>query len=511
MNFRLVFRLLCLVLLVISAAIAVVGLWAALRAAQGEAPQADAARALLAAAAVGVVLGGIPAWLFRRERQHLLRREAMLLVVGSWVLGAALAALPYWLWNLLVGPAAADHPFAQPINCYFEAMSGLTTTGSSILNEIESLPRGLLLWRSLTHWLGGLGIVVLFVAVLSSLGISAKKLFTLESSVVDRAGMHPRIKDTARVLWLVYLGLTGVEIAALRLAGLSWFEALCETFGSLATGGFSVRNASIAAYRSPLAETIIIAFMVLGGVNFVLYYQLIRGRWKRVWRDRELRLFLALLLIGGLIVSAYILAMPVRSLDGQTHDPGPTTALRYGFFNAVSMQTDTGFATSDFTAWPQFSRTLILFVALIGGCTGSTTGGIKVFRLFTAAQILLRRMTAFFQPKRLAPVRYNHRPIDKDDQTAIVLMVLMFLLSLAAGALGILLLEPQDCSIRTGLSAALATLCTAGPGLGEVGPAGNFGFFTAHSKAVMCGLMLIGRLEVIPVLAVCSPRFWRPV
>ncbi len=508
MNVRYAVRISALSLMLIAGAMVPVGLWAALDSPlEGWASAESLGLTVLLAG-----LGYLAVWRWVRPRNRVFgRREAFLMVGLTWLGAPILAGLPFFLWAELYHAAPfIAHPFQSPVNCYFEAMSGLTTTGASILPDIEAVPRGLLLWRSATHWLGGLGIVLLFVAVLPTVGTTGKKLHFVESTGPSPDGLHPRIRDTARVLWISYAAITLIGILALRLAGLPWFNAMCETFGAIATGGFSVRNQSIAAYHSGIVDTIVIAVMLLGAVNFSLYFRLARGQWGQVWRDPELRLFLILVCLGSGLVILVIHGRPIVTMAGDIVEADWLTAARYGVFNHVSMHTDAGFSTADFDRWPFAGLTVIVIGTFIGGSAGSTTGGIKVARVIAAAKILLHELEAYARPGVVRTVRLGQRVLDADERLAVMATILLFIGALAVGTLALMLIGAADrpVDLTTAFSASLANLCTAGPGFGGVGPDQNYLWLPDASKLTLCGLMLIGRLEILPILTMLHRRFW---
>lgn len=509
MNYPLVLNQLAKLLVVLSAILAIVAGWSGLMFALGDSAELHAASALALSAGLGALLGASTWYRTKRAGGHLGRREALLLVALSWIVGAALAAVPYGIWSQL-DPAAGDaHPFANPMNCYFESLSGMTTTGATILSEIASLPRGILLWRALTHWLGGLGIVVLFVAVFPSLGVGGKRLFAVEAPGPAPEGLQPHIRDTARVLWYIYLGLTVAEIIALRIVGMNWFESTCHTMATLATGGFSTRNASVGEFNTTGVYVVITTFMVLAGTNFGLFYMLIRGRLKAVWQDTELRVYIGMLSIGSLLVVLSILSHPVIMTTGDEAS-GTGVAIAEGVFTTVSVQTTTGFCTSDFNRWPFLAQAVLIGLMFAGGSAGSTSGGIKVIRIWMAFKVMVSEIERVFRPRVIRPVRIGGASIDADMKLGTVAYVLGVVILFIAGACGIMLLEQgNDCSFTTAATASVATLCTIGPGLERVGAVENYGWFTDASKGVMCVLMLLGRLEVFAIIVLVSPRFWR--
>lgn len=472
--------------------------------------------ALATTGAVGTILGYL-GWLYARNAPgYLGRREALLLVAGSWLLGAALAAAPYLVWASM-SRDVQDHPFRSPVNAYFEAMSGLTTTGATVLADIESLPAALLLWRALTHWLGGLGIVVLFVAVLPGLGVGGKRIFNVEAPGPSPQGLQPHIRETARWLWYIYLGLSVAMAAALWIATpLDLFDAVCHTFATLATGGFSTQNASVGAYADTVSvDAVVIPFMILAGMNFNLFYKLVRGRAKEVLRDTELRLYLALLTIGACLVTlaVWFSDNPIVMTNGEHIDSTLGASARQAVFTTVSVQTTTGFCTSDFNLWPFLAKAVLLMLMFVGGCAGSTAGGIKVIRVWAACKILLAEVEHVFRPKVVRPVRFGKSAMDPELKLGTLAFVLGVILLFTIGSGSIMLFEQlnteSDCSYATAATSAVATLCTIGPGLEAVGAVENYGWFSTPSKLVLTLLMVLGRLELFAIIVLFNYRFWR--
>ncbi|MHC4989959.1 MAG: TrkH family potassium uptake protein [Planctomycetota bacterium] len=471
--------------------------------------------ALFVSSVIGLLIGGVAWRTTRKGSLQLGRREALLLVAVSWVGGAALAALPYFLWAHWSEEARAletPHEFRNYISCYFEAMSGLTTTGATVLGDIESVPRSLLLWRAITHWLGGLGIVVLFVAVLPSLGVGAKKLFRVEAPGPSPEGLSPQIRDTARVLWYIYLALTAAQVLALLAGGMNLFDAVCHTCATLATGGFSTRNASVGAYDGLFVRLVIIVFMVLAGLNFGLYYQVIRGRARSALKDTEMRLYLIMLVGGSALVFVGMLGEPISLTSGATLEPTVGQALEETVFTTISVQTTTGFCTSDFNKWPFLSQAVLVMLMFVGGCGGSTAGGIKVIRIWIAIKVMLAEIEHVFRPHVIRPMKLGGGTIDPDMKLGTVAYVLGIILLFTIGSGLIMLIEDaypdSPCNFTTAATASVATLCTIGPGLAHVGPVENYGWFSVWSKLVMCVLMVLGRLEVFAIIVLFSPRFW---
>ncbi|KAF1083959.1 Trk system potassium uptake protein TrkG [Sporotomaculum syntrophicum] len=414
-------------------------------------------------------------------------REGFMIAAISWILLALFGALPFIISGAIPGF----------INAFFEAMSGLTTTGASVLKDIESLPKSILFWRSVTHWLGGMGIIVLTLALIPSLKIAGLKLFRAEVTGPDKSKVLPRVTQTSRELYKLYTIITVTEIVALKIAGLSWFDSFIHTFGSVATGGFSNYNSSVAALNNPAAEYIIIFFMFICGMNFTLHYYALRGNFGPLWRDPEIKLYLAVTLFACLFISINLITI----MDYQIG-----SALRQSAFQTVSILTTTGFATADYTLWPTFSQGVIFLLMFIGGCAGSTSGGIKVVRYLILAKSSFRQVAKLTHPKAVIPVRLG-RSVVPDElvenvQTFFFLYFgLLFLSTLIITAMGVDLLSA--------LSAVAACLGNIGPGFGIVGPVSNFSAIPEAGKMVLAICMLVGRLEIYTILVFLSPRIWR--
>jgi trk system potassium uptake protein TrkH len=482
-------------------------------------------------AALGAVL-----WVVGRSAvtDFINRRDALLLVALGWIVGAALAAVPYYAWAQLGGPpsptAAAvmrhaldpstdlteppGHAFEHFIACYFESMSGLTTTGATVLAgspyDIEALPQGLLLWRATTHWLGGLGIVVLFVAVLPVVGIGGKKIFRVEAAGPKQPGVRPRIKETARVLWLIYLTLTITQFTAYRLAGMESFDAVCHTFATLATGGFSTQNASLGQYHTTqMIDWITIAFMVLAGINFGLYYLVVNRKLTNVFRDPELRLYLSIIGVVTVVIALWTVGKTSVITTGQTYEPGLVDATRDAMFQTVSILTTTGYATIDFNQWEFLPKALLVGLMFVGGCAGSTGGGCKVIRFLIAFKVIKAEFERVFRPQAVRPIRIGPGTIDPDAARSVLVYLLLIFFLFASGAVLLKLLEPAgSLDFISAATASLACLMNIGPGLGLVGAVENFSFFSPPSLLLLSVLMALGRLEVFAILVLLLPGFW---
>ncbi|MCH2135070.1 MAG: TrkH family potassium uptake protein [Phycisphaerales bacterium] len=441
------------------------------------------------------------------------RRDAALLTTTAWLVGSLVAGLPFLLWASLSGDAPDAHPFRSAVNCWFEAVSGLTTTGATILSDIEALPRSLLFWRSIIQWLGGLGILMLFVALLPGLGIGAKRLFRFEAPGPSPDGPRPSVRDAARTLWRIYLGLTVAMFVLLMLGGMEWFDSANHTFTTLATGGFSTRNASLARPESMFAEIVIVVFMVAAGSNFGVLHAMFRGRWKTVLRDTEFKVYLALLIVGSLVctIALTTAGQPLVLTDGAEVPATTGEAVRAATFTVVSQQTTTGFATVDWDLWPFAAKAFIIVLMFVGGSAGSTAGGVKVVRVWIALRTLWAELERFFRPDVVRPLRVAGQVVDDRQQMLVLVHLLGTLLLLGLGAVALMALESSrgEMSFTTAASASLATICTVGPGMDAVGALRNYDWFSDASKGLLCLLMLIGRLELFALAALAHPRFWR--
>ena len=515
MNFRIVIKQLGWLLGVLSAGILLVGIWAMVQAFQGDTAETAAVWGLMLTVAGGVALGGVMWWWGHGSVGEIGRREALLLVALSWFVAAGLAGLPFYIWHH-IADSPIDPAFASFTNCYFESMSGLTTTGATVLSDIESIPRSLLLWRSATHWLGGLGIVVLFVAVLPMLGVGGKRLFRVESPGPTPEGVRPRIQEAARALWFIYLGLTVAEIIVLMLVGMGPFDAVCHTFATLATGGFSTKNASAAAF-GPGIQIVLIVFMLLAGINFGLYHHLTKRRWKLFAEDRELRAYLLFIGVGVAVVvlsyhtfGAAVTGGGEMATEAARDYPGWSQAWLDSIFQVVSIQTTTGFCSADFDRWHFTAKAMLVLLMFVGGSAGSTGGGVKVIRIVMMGKILWAELEKVFRPNVVRPVKMGRLTIDADMKLATLSYVLVIILLFGIGTAGLMLFESApNITITTAATATIATLNNIGPGLDAVGAVQNFGWFTAPSKWLMCILMALGRLEVFAILVLLDPRFWR--
>jgi trk system potassium uptake protein TrkH len=405
------------------------------------------------------------------------------------VAAAAVGALPFLLHGT----------FDRAADGFFESMSGFTTTGATLLDDIEAEPDAVLLWRSITQWLGGVGIVVLVVAIAPATGMASQRVFYAETSGVTPERLTPRIADTAKIIWGVYLALTAAGFAAFRLAGMTAWEAINHIFTTVATGGFSTRTASIAGFESLAVELVAIVFMAAAGVNFTFYWLALRGR-SRIWpQAAEVRAYLLILAAGTAAVTASL----VLADDGN----GLAESLRAAAFTVVSVVTTTGFTTADFDQWPDFARIALLGLMFVGGCAGSTAGGIKVIRVMLLGKAAGQELQRQLQPKAVQVLRIRGRVFSEEVRRGVFAFFALYLTVFAAGTL---VMAGVGLDPITAASSVAATLNVIGPGLGDVGASENFAVVPEGGRWFLSALMLVGRLEIFTVLVLLTPAFWRP-
>jgi len=441
-----------------------------------------------------LIVSGLAAvfwWDGRRAKQAFFAREALAVVGLGWLLASAVGALPY----ILIVPQIGI------IGAIFESASGLTTTGASVLSNLEDLSRGLHFWRAISQWIGGLGVVVFFVVVLASLGAGAKVLFSRESSASVQALDVARIQSGARALAGLYLGLTAACVLTFRLCGLNWYEAVIHAFTTLSTGGFSTRSASVAAFANPALEWAMIAFMALGGTSFVFLLRLLRGD-GRVWRSSA-EVTMYYVIIGGatLLVAGFL----AWQLEFNTT---LEAAVRTAAFQVISILTTTGYASADFNQWLPVNHVLLLALMVVGGCAGSTAGGVKVARVMVALKVCRQQIELAYRSRAVRTMRMNGEVVTLEAQARVVQFLVLMAVIALGGFLLIALLEP-NVSLEGSLTAMAACLFNIGPGLAEVGPTQNFAFFHPYTQLGLVLLMILGRLELFAILVLFSPPFWR--
>jgi len=425
----------------------------------------------------------------KRKGKQFSAKDGFLMVTTSWIIASIAGALPFYFSGII--PSFAD--------AYFETMSGFTTTGASILTEIQSLPKSILFWRSLTHWLGGMGFVVLTVAIMPLLGIGGVKMVSAESPGPTMDKITPQITHMAKLLWFIYIGMTVLETVLLLFGGMNLFDSLTHTFGTLATGGFSPKNASVGHYDSAYIDAVITIFMVLAGLNFGLYFRVLTGNLQELKKNTELKAYLLIFVVATLM-AAIPLSGKIYSTFGES--------LRFSSFQVASIITTTGFATTDFDIWPSFSKYILFGLMFIGGCSGSTGGGIKVIRIVTLFKQSVTEMKHLANPRGVFTTRMNGITIRKDFVYTVLGFVFLYIMLLLFTT-AVVATSPGDYDLITSFSTALATVGNIGPGFSLVGPTMNYSFFPDYVKWFLSFAMMAGRLEIYTVLILFTPYFWR--
>lgn len=436
-----------------------------------------------------IVLGSALFFYCRPVSNVIKRRDGMLIVGTSWLLATILGALPYLISGEI--PNLAD--------AFFESASGFTTTGASILTDVEIMSKGILFWRSFTHWLGGMGILVFTIALLPSLGIGGVKIAELEAPGPTFDKMTSKVSDSAKILYLFYVGMTVMQTILLLFGGLNLFDALLYTFGSVGTGGFSSYNTSIAHYQSLYVEVVIIVFMMLAGTNFNLYYLLLRKKWSSLFKDRELRAYYLIFFAATLLIALSLFLQHTAGSIGQ--------ALRLAAFQASSIMTTTGYATADFNLWPTTAKLVLFILMFIGGSSGSTSGSIKVIRIVIFFKLIRRGIYKRLHPTAVVPIKLGDQNISSDVVSEIVSF---FFLYLGIFILGAMVVSLENVDPITALSASVTCLGNVGPGFELVGPMSNFSLFSDATTAFLGFLMISGRLELFTVVLLFMPTFWNP-
>jgi trk system potassium uptake protein TrkH len=442
--------------------------------------------AILISAGLTVAAGAVMVLVFR-PKEELRVRDSFAVVALGWLLASAFGALPFHISGAL--PSFAD--------AFFESMSGFTTTGATILARVEDLPHGLLFWRSLTHWLGGMGIIILSLAILPMIGVGGTQLYKVEMPGPMPDKLAPRVRETAKTLWGVYVLLSAIETALLLAGGLNLHEALCQTFGTMATGGFSTRTASIAGFHSVFVEAVVIVFMLLAGTNFTLHFYSLKGKPSSYWKSEEFRFYLG-------IVAVFSALLAVNNVIAGTYRAGE--AVRHSIFQTVSITTTTGFTTADFGSWSSTGQLILLFLMFVGGCAGSTGGSIKVLRVVIILKQGLVELKKLLHPRAVIPVRIDGKSVPP----GVVINILGFMfLYFGLLMLSTLAMTLMGLDLVTAFSAVTASIGNIGPGLGGVGPVEHYGHIPVAGKWLLSFCMLAGRLEIYTVLVLLTRDFWK--
>jgi trk system potassium uptake protein len=440
---------------------------------------------LLYSGLVSLLVGIFPL-IFVPPTDQVSNKEGLLIVVLSWLTSCLVGALPYILWG-------GVFTFT---NAWFESVSGYTTTGSTILVNIEGLPASLLFWRAATHWIGGIGIIIFVLAVLPFIGIAEVVLFRSEISSMVQQNFHHRARKAIQILAGVYVGLTLAETIALYIAGMPLFDAVTHSFATIATGGFSPKNASIAYYHSPVIEVIVIIFMILSGMHFALLFSASTGKLNLFWRSTVLKFYLFFLLFGVIFSTTDLWLIKHMEF---------LSALRYASFNITSVGTSTGFATTDTSIWPAFSQLLLIFFALQCACSGSTSGGIKVDRIVIVLKSFIKQLRLVMHPNAVIPIRIDNQAVNDEIVAKSILYVMIYLIIVFITSL---LLSLMNVDILSAFSGTVAAMGNVGPGLGSVGSTGNFAHIPVLGKWLLTLAMLLGRLEIYALFIFITPSQW---
>ncbi len=439
------------------------------------------------ASACSFTLGGICSWYGRISRNFdvLKRTEGLLIVTLTWIISAAVGAIPYLFFGL------------HPLDAYFESVSGFTTTGATILTDFSLYPKPFFFWRGLTQWLGGMGIIVLFVAILPQFGVAGRQIFFAEAPGPSEEKITPRIAHTAKALWLIYLLLTALQMLLLTLVGMPVFDAICNSFSTMAAGGFSPHPQSIMGYQNPTVTWITCLFMLLAGANFALQYKcFIKGKFRALLNNDEFRFYLTIIIFSSILLCFFI-------FNSQTNPF--SDSLRDSVFQIISILTTTGFSSADFALWAVPAQAVLFAMMLIGGSAGSAGGGIKVVRILFAGKFLKREIDQLVHPKAILPIKLGGVTVHDDIQRQMISFMLFYVVLMIFSGLVVTMIE-HDAAI--GLAGTAATIGNIGPAFGEIGPMGSFGFLRPSTKIIFIIDMLVGRLELIPFLAMFCPDFW---
>ena len=461
----------------------------------------EAYSGILIAGVITVFLGLIMYYFNKPRSTNIQKKEGYLIVTLGWLTLSFTGMLPYLFSGAI--PSVT--------NAFFETLSGYSTTGSSILTDIESMPKGILFWRSATHWIGGMGIIVLTIAILPLLGIGGMQLFKAEAPGPSADKLHPRITDTAKRLWLIYVTLTFVEFFLLKFAGMSWFDAINHAMSTMSTGGFSTKNASLAAWNdTPLVQYIVITFMIIAGTNFVLTYFAIKGKFKKVIESEEFKYYFFGILSITAIIAVIVIFFQDPSLQTSIEHPkvlgNIESGIRHALFQVVSVVTTTGFVSADFTMWSYFATGIFFALFFVGGSAGSTSGGVKVMRHIVMLKNSFLEFKKALHPNAIIPVRYNDKAVNHNIVFNILSFFVIYMLIFVTASVVLTFL---GLDFKSALGATASSLGNIGPAIGSVSPVDNFAHLSIGAKWFCSFLMLIGRLELFTVLILFTPFFWR--
>lgn len=447
---------------------------------------------IVLAGVVTLGAGAMMMYVTRTHRKEIHKKDGYIIVTLGWIMMSVSGSLPYLF----------SEAIPSFTNAFFETMSGYTTTGASVVNDIEAMPNGILFWRSMTHWLGGMGIIVLAIAILPLLGIGGMQLFAAEAPGPSGDKLHPRITDTAKRLWLIYVVYTIAETILLKLAGMSFFDAINHSLSTLSTGGFSTKNASVAHWNdNPLIQYIIIVFMFLAGSNFVLSYFAFKGRVQKIIKDEEFKLYFIFITLFS-IVAATMIFFQTDVPIGNTFE----SSFRHATFQVLAVVTTTGFVTADFTGWTPFLTVMFFGLMFLGGSAGSTAGGVKVVRHLVMIKNGFLEFKRALHPNAIIPVRYNRKTVSKEIVFNILGFFILYMLLFIFGALALGLM---GLDFETAVGGAASSLGNVGPAFGDLNPLQNFDSLPKAGKWWCAFLMLLGRLELFTVLILLTPFFWR--
>lgn len=433
----------------------------------------------------------------RKTPRNIETRDAIFVVASGWVLVCLLGTLPFLF----------SHELGF-VDALFESVSGFTTTGSSVMRLLDAAPRSLALWRSVTHWLGGMGIILLLIAILPQLGVGGKMLLLRESTGPTPKGIEPKAQETAMLLFLIYVGLTALGVVAYLLVGMNFYDALNHSFSAISTGGFSTHYNSMAAFESLPVELVTIAIMLAGGINFLMYYKLITRQWRGPLYDTELRVFLGIFVVATLLITANLCGAqwypPGADVPPVTYDVG--TALRHASFEVATMMTDCGFVLVNYDHWPLFSQLMLFLITMTGGCVGSTAGGFKILRLVVLFHILRNWLERSSHPKLVTTVRVNSMVVEPEVANRVMFFLGLYVCWMT---FGIFVMSLVGLPFEAAVTSIIATMNNCGPGLGAVGPSTDFSEVHVFGKLYLTLNMLVGRLELVTFLVMLLPSFWR--